>query len=102
WIGLGGLSAFWQLIVYVQFYRLLGRLNLSIPSRRVGTFAMLCFFGTNLFNLRYYALSSTPLALVGLFSALIEVDRLLKGYRRPLVLLGPLALIALNHLKQEL
>lgn len=63
--GLAAYSAFWQLLLAWQFYRLARALGFSrgwSAAQVVGTVAL---FGTNLFGFyRYYALSSTPLAYI--------------------------------------
>jgi hypothetical protein len=69
--GLATYSAFWQLLLAWQFYRLARILGFSkgwSVAQVIGTIAL---FGTNLFSFyRYYALSSTPLAYIAYLYAL--------------------------------
>lgn len=99
-VGLDYYSAFWQLLLAVQIYRVF----------RIGSNSLYAFFavglfittyGTNLFGLRYYALSSTPLAYAA-FLQVVIVSLSGNSLRYLfLVLVSSTAMIYFNH-KQEL
>ncbi len=97
-VGLGVINAFWQLLVAWQWFLLSLRLGMDRTWSRVSVIAFLATFGSNVFGLRYYALSSTPLALVACWGAL---DILLRpsGERARALPWLPLLLgvMALNH-----
>lgn len=95
-------SAFWQWLWCYQIFLFCRALEVE---RRVGflqTAAFAVLFGTNLFGIRYYALSSTPLAFIAYFGAISVIIEFSKT-RRPL-LLGQLPFLILlmgfNHLQE--
>ncbi len=69
------LSAFWQFLVSYQLYRFVMAYGVEKNWAKLHAIAFLCLFGTNLFGIRYYALSSTPLAMTALSAALSELNR---------------------------
>jgi hypothetical protein len=98
-------SAFWQLLVAFQVFRLARRLGFSPFWSRLQVLGVLAFFGNGEFSfLRYYALSSTPLAHVAYLTAAIALLDLLEGHgRRPLATLALSSiLIVLNHVQELL
>lgn len=100
---LGVTSAFWQMVLVLQFFVLLRSFRLEVRTAFIGVVGFLAFFGTGLFGIRYYSLSSTPLALTGLYGALVVVQESTRLGLRRLFWLAPLILLMeLNHPKQEL
>jgi hypothetical protein len=98
-------SAFWQLLLAFQFFRLARRLGFSPFWSRFQVLGVLAFFGNGEFSFfRYYALSSTPLAHVGYLTAAIAFLDLIEGRSRGAALvtltLGSI-LIVVDH-EQEL
>jgi hypothetical protein len=100
------LSGFWQLLLAFQFHRLARRLGFTETWSRLQVLGVVALFGNGEFSfLRYYALSSTPLAYVAYLSAAIAILDLLErpfAWARPVLTLGGcVALIVLDH-PQEL
>jgi len=96
-------SAFSQLFLSYQIFRLSLRLGFSRRWSYLQTFSFAIFFGTNIFGMRYYALSSTLLALGGYFAFLeltLDSSRKIKAKILPLFLL--LFLICFNHAEEIL
>lgn len=93
------LSAFWQWIFAFQVYRFCRRLGFEGWWGRLQVLGVICLFGVNVFSIRYYALSTIPLAYVGYLGALgLFIDAFKQGKYRVLLLLpfaGALALF--NH-----
>lgn len=98
---LDGYGAFWQLMVTYQVYRLARALGFSPVQSIVQVLGWIAFFGTNLFGFRYYALSSTPLALaayyglLGHFVATVPVRKKANGF----LVIAALVAMSLNHLQ---
>jgi len=69
-MGFNILSAFNQLLVAIQVYRLSRRLGFSKPWSHVQVFAFVAFFGTNIFGLRYYGLSTLPFSFTAFLASL--------------------------------
>jgi hypothetical protein len=104
---LGVLSAFWQLLVAIQFYRFARRLGFSPAWARVQVVGVVAFFGTNVFSFfRYYALSTTPAAYVAYLGAAVAILDLLqvpsRRRRAALELLACLGLMFFNHIQELL
>lgn len=94
-------SAFWQWVVAVSFYRMSRRLGADEKEAALQLLALFLFFGTNVFNLRYYALSSTIVA----FAAYFEAVGLLVGpltRSQLLRIAGLLIVMAFNHVQEPL
>jgi hypothetical protein len=96
------LSAFWQLVVVLQFKILLRCLGLDLRAQWLGVLGWFAFFGTSLFGIRYYALSSTPLALLGMYAALFCVHQGFRNRREWIAIPALAILMQLNHSPQEL
>jgi hypothetical protein len=102
---LGALSAFWQLLLSFQFYRFSRRLGFTSAWSRVQVLGVVAFFGTDVFSfLRYYALSSTPLAYIAYLRGASAMLDLAEGKgsrsRSAVVLAACLAIITFNHLQE--
>ncbi len=97
-------SAFWQTLLAFQVFRLARRLGFSPVWSRVQVLGVLAFFGNGEFSfLRYYALSSTPLAHVAYLAAAIALLDLLEHRgRRPFVTLALASLLIVLDHPQEL
>ncbi len=94
-------SAFWQWIVALSFYRMCRRLGADEKEASLQLLAFFLFFGTNVFNLRYYALSSTIVAFAAYFEALgLLAGPLTRttGWR----LFGLTIFMAFNHIQEPL
>jgi len=102
-IGLDILSALTQILVCFSLFRLLLVLNLSKAVARLCILGFIFLFGTNVFGLRYYALSSTPFAYVAYLEALtVFIEALKRKNFQYISILIPITLfIYFNH-KQEL
>lgn len=92
-------SAFWQLLLSIQFYRLAFKLFQSQPFAMLQVLGVLVLFGHNVHSFRYYALSSTPLA----FCAFLELALLALSNQFTVLqwILG-LLLIVFNHTQELL
>lgn len=68
---LNAVATAWQLGFAVSAYRLFGKLvpEYDVSWRRLLTLTFVFFYGHNLFGIRYYALSSTPLAIIAYLEA---------------------------------
>jgi len=96
-----GVSAFWQVILAIQFYLLALRLGSTEPMARIYAFSTVISFGTNLFSFRYYALSSTPLAYVAYLRSLIFILDGVEGKRINWIGLAlTIPMIYFNHLQE--
>jgi hypothetical protein len=84
-------TAFWQLLLALQFYRIARVLGFSPGWALAQVFGTVALFGTNLFSFyRYYALGSTPLAYI---AYLYGLGRALEPGRPPLRrLVAPIAI----------
>ncbi len=95
-------SAFWQLLLAYQFYRLALRLGFSRPWARIQTLATVFLFGVNVFSFyRYYALASTILSYIAYLAALIAVMDFLEGKKKQALLIPILLLIIYFNHQQE-
>lgn len=102
-MGLGVVAAFWQLVLALQLGALLKACKLDYKSRWVALTGWVCFFGTGIFGMRYYALSSTPLAMLGMFGAYIcIIDAVEKKPKHLFSVPLLMVLMGLNHSPQEL
>lgn len=96
-------SAFWQLLFSYQFFRFFR--HFGTPKRKacVLVLGVIAFFGTNVFGIRYYALSSTPLAYIIYLSGLMIVADILDGqYLKLLLLPFVWIFISMNHFQEKL
>jgi hypothetical protein len=93
-------ALFWQLVVAIQVYRLL-RCCYGATRAAVGVIIFFAFFGTNIFGIRYYAISSSLLAYAAYMQVLIVIVRR-SAIRYALLSLVYLALLAFMNHKQEL
>ncbi len=75
-------AAFWQWLVLFQVSRLVKALGVSSDWRLVHVITFLCFFGTNLFGLRYYALAALPFSLIAYLRGLSATLHLLEMKNR--------------------
>jgi len=64
-------AAFWQMLVASQVYALSRRLGFDRALSMLQVVAFVLLFGTNVFGIRYYALSSTPLAYAAFLRILV-------------------------------
>jgi hypothetical protein len=106
-IGLDWASAFWQLLLAWQFFRLAMALCFSRTIAALQVLGVFALFGHNLFSLRYYALSSMPLAFAAFLSCAIYLTKLRSGTERlhvvSLAKLGIFFLLMLfNHIQELL
>ncbi|MCB0359914.1 MAG: hypothetical protein KDD44_09765, partial [Bdellovibrionales bacterium] len=101
--GLDLISGTTQLLLCIQVYRLVLQFGLTRSFARVQAVAFFFLFGTSVFGLRYYALSSTPFAYAAYLEALIVVLRVFAESSRkgPAVLETTILLVAmaLNHVQ---
>jgi hypothetical protein len=105
-------SAFWQLLLAGQFYRLFRRLGFDSRWALVQMLGTVVLFGTNLFGFyRYYALSATPLSYIAYLQAMLMLIDLLdpsaRNRNRPnfyvpkiLLLLLSVLIIYYNHFQE--
>jgi hypothetical protein len=96
-------SAFWQMLLAFQVFRLARRLGFSPLWSRIQVIGALAFFGNGEFSFfRYYALSSTPLAYLAYLAAAIAfLDFLERRGERPFVTLTLCSvLIILDHVQE--
>lgn len=101
-VALGLYSAFWQMLVAVQVHALARRLGFDETGSKLQVVAFIFFFGTSVFGLRYYALSSTPLAYVAYLRILIcSIDFLDWGRLLAAVSVPPLVVLAWANHEQE-
>ncbi len=105
--GLDWASAFWQVLLAWQFFRLAMALCFSRTIAVLQVLGVVALFGHNLFSLRYYALSSTPLALAAFLSCAVYLARLRSGSERfhvaAIAQLGCFFLLmAFNHVQELL
>ena len=99
------LSAFWQMLLAFQVFRLARRLGFSPLWSRLQVIGVLAFFGNGEFSFfRYYALSSTPLAHIAYLAAAIAfLDYLERRGGRSLVTFTLcLVLIVIDHVQELL
>lgn len=104
-IALDFYGAFWQILLAFQFYRFFRCLGLNNAWSYIQIIGVFFLFGTNLFGLRYYALSSTPLAYIAYLAALIVILEFLDQRRfafKKLLSLAFLVLIIVYNHEQEL
>lgn len=95
-------SAALQLLVIYQLYLFCLCLGMERSWAKVQGLAFIALFGTTVFSYRYYALSSTPLAYIAYFRALIVIFNFTKGCRKEILLLPLLVLFILGNHLQEL
>lgn len=97
------LSATWQLLICVQIYRLSIVLGFTKHLSFLSVISFLCCFGTNVFGIRYYALSSTLFAYAVYIEAVIQTIYFNNSKDASRLLMLPLlgVLAYFNH-KQEL
>jgi hypothetical protein len=101
------LSAFWQLLLAWQFYRLSKQFAPSRALAALQVIGVFALFGHGIFSFRYYALSSTPLAFIAYLGCLIVFLQLRAGQTRWSLGTGVqvacyLLLIAANHFQELL
>jgi hypothetical protein len=103
-IALDFCSAFWQLATCYQVYRLSKSLNCSRALSYLNIFGFIALFGTNVFNLRYYALSSTPLAYIVYIEIIIIALQALRRENLYLLWHIPILCVAIyfNHIQELL
>lgn len=92
-------SAFWQLLLAYQFYRLALKLGTSKSWARVQVIGTICLFGSNVFGFyRYFALSSTPLSYIAYLGSLNAAIDIAEGKIRQIGMLClSIPLIYYNH-----
>jgi len=96
-------SAFWQWLLALQVYFFARRLGFSRGWAYLQVMAYIFFFGNNLFGIRYYALSSLPLAHIAYLRSLMVIMDVLDGRRiQALALLVLLPLIFFNHVQEAI
>lgn len=93
-----------QLLVLYQVFRLSEALGLDRRSSQVSAISFMLLFGTNLFGLRYYALSSTPLAYTYYLIGLQALVRFSDTRRRQelFTVIGVIPVIVFNHASELL
>ncbi len=100
---LGAIGAFWQTWLLYLFFYVSRAFGFRHGWEYINVALIVGFFGSNVFSfLRYYALSSTPLAYGAYLYLLAQLAGIVRGERRPspgLVAMAGLclALIAANH-----
>lgn len=94
-------SAFWQWLWVLQVFLFSKRLGFSKDWSYLQTLGFICFFGNNLFGIRYYALSTLPIAYIAYLRSLIIIMDFLDGKRRPaFALLVLFPVIFFNHFQE--
>ena len=68
--GLDFLSGFWQFVMLYQWFRVIKHFETERRWQYLHVAGLAFLFGHNVFGIRYYGLSSTPLAFVGYFAFL--------------------------------
>jgi hypothetical protein len=103
-VALGAYAAFWQMLVASQLYALARRLGFSRAWSWLQVVAFVLLFGTSVFGIRYYALSSTPLAYAAFLRALSScIDFLDRRSARAAAAIPFLVALAWgNHLQEVL
>ena len=98
---LGFYGAFWVTLVLLQVDAFSQALGMDRRWAKLSTVAFLFLFGNNVFGIRYYALSSTPLAYVAYLRLMILLIRGLSGQRMRWISAGMLVLLlAFNHTQE--
>lgn len=98
-LALGFVGAFWQWLMTFAFSRLLDRVGITGRWKYAQVIAFVLLFGTNLFSMRYYALSSTLLGLASYFCFLALLFRCPPSRASIFLLLYYVLLCALNHVQ---
>jgi len=99
-VGTHFFSTFTQLLLALHIWTFARLISPSKDWQRLHTFAFFCFFGTSLFGMRYYALSSTPFAYVGYLAFLGYWFCFIKQQKQPPWLLAASILVmASNHVQ---
>jgi hypothetical protein len=94
-------SAFWQLLLYYQFYLLSLKLDIDKYWSKVQIIGILFLFGTYTFTFRYYAISSTIVAQIAYIASIIALINIKKGKQKDFLILIPLLLVMyFNHLQE--
>lgn len=101
---LGLYAAFWQWILFFQFYLFFRRFGVEKNWAKLSVAGVMLLFGSNVFSLRYYALSSTPLAYLLYLRGLIIAANFLegKGRKQALVLPFLFGMIAWSHFQESI
>ncbi len=95
-------AAFWQMLVASQVYALSRRLGFDRALSMLQVVGFVLLFGTNVFGMRYYALSSTPLAYAAFLRILVcGIDFLDRGNARAAAAIPPLLTLAWANHEQE-
>jgi hypothetical protein len=96
---LGFYAAFWQWLLAIQVYRWMRGLGQGRAEAWLQVIGFFGLCGTNVFNFRYYALSSTPLAYIAYIEAFLAFSSWLGRHQRKEVLrIGAmLPLMGFNH-----
>jgi hypothetical protein len=100
-------SAFWQVLVAIQFYRLSRRLGFSPAWSRIQVIAVVALFGNGIMSFfRYFALASTPLAYIAYLRGAIAVLDIADGRGRETrafpAALAAVVIMAVNHFEELL
>lgn len=94
-------GAFWQLLLAYQFYLFCRCMGFSREWGKIQALAFIGLFGTSVFSMRYYVLSSTPLAYIAYLQCLIVMaDGIAGSVRRLWTLALLVPLVILNHFQE--